>query len=78
MLGQRGESGEPGGDDGGEPVGQWQRLGIPAPSRGGVGGDHLGQLDQRHRIPGRLAEHLPAGAAAERPGLLIEQPAGFG
>ena len=53
-----------------------QRLGGPAPAGGGIVGDHLGQLDQRHRITGRLGEHLRPGPAAGRAGLPVQQAAG--
>jgi hypothetical protein len=76
VPGRRGESRELGGEDGGQPVGQRQWLGVPAPARGRVGRDRQGQLDQCHRITGRLGQYLLAGPAAGRQRLLIEQPAG--
>ena len=51
-LRRRGQDGEPGSDDGAQPVSRRQRLGGPASARGGIFGNDLGQLDQRHRITG--------------------------
>jgi hypothetical protein len=45
-------------------------------SCGRIGGDHFGQLDERHRIPGSLIKYLTAGAATGRAGLGVEQPGG--
>jgi len=45
-------------------------------SRCRIGGDHCGQFNQRHRIPGGLIEYLTAGTAPGRAGLGVEQPAG--
>ena len=73
-----GQGGEPGGEDGAQPVSQGQRLGCPPPAGGGIVGDHLGQLDQRHRVTGRLGEHLRPGPPAGRPGLHVEEAAGAG
>ena len=73
---RRGEGAIQGGDDGGEPVGGRQRLGGPAPPGGRVGRDDPGQLDQRHRVAGRLGEHLRPGPAARRVRLGIQQPPG--
>jgi hypothetical protein len=42
----------------------------------GIVGDHRGQLDQRHRIPGGLGEHLGPGPAAGRPRLPVQQESG--
>jgi hypothetical protein len=53
------------------------RLGVPVSSRGGAGNDRAGQFDQRHRVAGRLGEHLPTGTAVERVGLLVEQQVGL-
>ena len=72
-LGQRGE---PGGQDGGQPVRQRQRLSGPPPAGPGIIGDHRGQLDQRHRITGRLREHLRPGLPTGRPRLPVQQQAG--
>ena len=71
-----GQRGEPGGEDGAQPVSQGQRLGGPMAAGGGIVGDHRGQLDQRHRITGRLGEHLCPGPPARRAGLRVQQAAG--
>ena len=71
-----GQGGEPGGEDGAQPVSQGQRLGGPAAAGGGIVGDHRGQLDQRHGITGRLGEHLRPGPPAGRAGLPVQQAAG--
>ena len=71
-----GQGGVPGGHDGGQPTGQRERLGRPAAPGARVGSDHLRQLDQRQRVPGRLGEHLFAGAAARRARLPVEEQAG--
>ena len=71
-----GQGGEPGGEDGGQPVSQGQRLGGPPAAGGGIVGDHRGQLDQRHRITGRLGEHLRPGPPAGRARLPVQQEAG--
>ncbi len=71
-LGQRAD---PGGDDGRQPVTERQRLLRPAAAGRGVGRYHRGQLDQRHRVAGRLGQHLRPGPPARRPGLRVEQPA---
>ncbi len=71
-----GQGGEPGGEDGAQPVSQGQRLGGPPPAGGGIVGDHLGQLDQRHGITGRLGEHLRPGPPAGRARLPVQQAAG--
>ena len=71
-----GQGGEPGGKDGGQPVSQGQRFGGPAAAGGGIIGDHLGQLDQRHRITRCLGEHLRPGPPARWPGLHVQQAAG--
>ena len=73
-----GQGGEPGGQDGGQPVRQGQRLGGPAAAGRGIVGDHLGQLDQRHRVTGRLGEHLRPGPPARRARLPVQQAAGVG
>ena len=73
-----GQGGEPGGDDGGQPVSQGQRLGGPAAAGGGIVGDHLGQLDQRHGITGSLGEHLRPGPPAGRARLPVQQQPGVG
>jgi hypothetical protein len=72
-----GQGGVPGGHDGGELTGQRERLSRPAAPGARVGSDHLRQLDQRQRVPGRLGEHLFAGPAARRARLRVEEPAGF-
>ena len=72
-LGQRGE---PGGQDRGQPVRQRQRLSGPPPAGPGIIGDHRSQLDQSHRITGRLREHLRPGLPAGRPRLPVQQQAG--
>ena len=59
-----------------QPVSQGQRLGGPAAAGGGIVGDHLGQLDQRHRITGRLGEHLRPRPPAGRARLPVQQEAG--
>ena len=71
-----GQGGEPGGNDGGQPVSRGQRLGGPAAAGGGIVGDHLGQLDQRHGITGGLGEHLRPGPPAGRARLPVQQAAG--
>ena len=71
-----GQGGEPGGQDGAQPVSQGQRLGGPPPAGGGIGRDHLGQLDQRHGITFCLGKHLRPGLAAGRARLHIQQGAG--
>ena len=71
-----GQGGEPGGQDGAQPVRQGQRLGGPPAAGGGIIGDHRGQLDQRHRITGRLGEHLQPGLPTGRARLPIQQEAG--
>ena len=76
LPGRPGEGTVAGGDNGGEPVGGRQGFGGPAPPGGRVGRDHLGQLDQRHRVAGRLGEHLLPGPAARRVRLGIQQPPG--
>ena len=53
-----------------------QRLGGPAAAGRGIVGDHLGQLDQRHGITGRLGEHLRPGPPAGRARLPVQQAAG--
>ena len=73
-----GQGGEPGGDDGAQPVSQRQRLGGPAAAGGGILGDHLGQLDQRHGITLRLGEYLRPGPSAGRDRLRVQQAAGVG
>ena len=71
-----GQGGEPGGQDGGQPVSRGQRLGGPAAAGRGIVGDHLGQLDQRHGITGGLGEHLRPRPPAGRARLPVQQPAG--
>jgi hypothetical protein len=71
-----GQGGEPRGDNGAEPVSQRQRLGGPAAAGGGILGDHLSQLDQRHGITLRLGEYLRPGSSAGRVRLRVQQPAG--
>jgi hypothetical protein len=71
-----GQGGEPGCDDGPQPVGQGQRLGRPPAAGGGIVGDHPRQLDQRHRITGGLAEHLRPRPPEGRAKLLVQQAAG--
>ena len=61
MLGGGGQGAELGGDDVGEPVGQRQRPGTPAPPGVRVSRDRAGQFDQRHRVTGCLGEHLACG-----------------
>ena len=72
----RGQGGVLGGHDGGQLTGQRERLGGPAAPGVRVGGDHLRQLDQRQRVPGRLGEHLLAGPAARRARLRVKEPPG--
>ena len=69
-----GQGAVPGGDDRGEPLGGRQRLAGPPPSGRRVGRDHLCQLDERHRVAGRLLEHLLPGPAVRRLRLGVEQP----
>ena len=71
-----GQGGEPGCDDGPQPVGQGQRLGDPPAAGGGIVRDHPRQLDQRHRITDGLAEHLRPHVSARRARLLVQQAAG--
>ena len=71
-----GQGGEPGGEHRAQPVGGGQRLGGPPAAGSGIVGDHRGQLDQRHRIPRGLGEHLRPRQAAGRARLPIQQPAG--
>ena len=71
-----GQGGEPGSQDGGQPVGGRQRLGGPAAAGRGILGDHLGQLDQRHGITGGLGEHLGPRPPAGRARLPVQQPPG--
>ena len=71
-----GQGGEPGGQDGAQPVSQGQRLGGPPPAGGRILCDHLGQLDQRHGITGSLGEHLQPRLPAGRAGLPVQQEAG--
>ena len=75
-LGVLGQGGEPGGDDGGQSVGQGQRLGGPVAAGRGIVGDNLGQLDQRHGITLGLGEHLRPGPPARRSRLPVQQAAG--
>ena len=72
------QGGEPGGEDGGQPVTWRQRLGGPAAAGRGIVGDHLGQLDQRHGITGGLGEDLCPGPAAGRARLAVQEAAGVG
>ena len=71
-----GQGGEPGSQDGGQPVSGGQRLGGPAAAGRGILGDHLGQLDQRHGIAGGLGEHLGPRPPAGRARLPVQQPPG--
>jgi hypothetical protein len=67
---------EPGSQDGGQPVSGGQRLGGPPAAGGGIVGDHLGQLDQRHGVTGGLGEHLQPCPPAGRARLSVQQEAG--
>ena len=63
-----------GGDDRGQPLGGRQRLAGPPPPGRRVSRDHLRQLDERHRVAGRLLEHLLPGPPVRRVRLGIQQP----
>ena len=75
-LRRGGQGAEPGDDDSAQPVSQRQRLGGPPSARGGVCGNDLGQLDQRHRITRCLSEHLRPGPPVGRVRLPVQQATG--
>ncbi len=71
---RRGQGAVLGGDDGSQPLRGRQRLAGPPPPSRRISRDHLGQLDERHRVAGCLLEHLLPGPPVRRVRLGIEEP----